>query len=344
MTSHTRKLVEHIFFFIILATSIFLLWEVFAPFAGTLALSAIIVTICYPIHKRVLKLVNKKRKSLAAFISVFVVLVVVILPFALIASLISAEAFEIYKSLSNSDHSTFANSVDHLQSLLQAVIPGFSLDIATILQQAAAWVADSFLSILAGTASVVFFFFIALIGTYFFFKDGKQFTQYLIELSPLADDDDEKILDRLGNAVRSVALGTLAIAVLQGILTAAGLAFFGFERYILWGSIAALGALIPGVGTTIVLAPAIVVLFYKGYLLSSLLLLLWGVLIVGLVDNIIGPKIMSRGNKMHPFLILISVLGGLAYFGPIGFVLGPVILSFFLVLLELYNSHVREEL
>lgn len=344
MTTHTQKLIEHIFFFVILATSIFLLWKVFAPFAGTLALAAIVVTICYPIHRRILNLVNKKRKSLAAFISVFVVLLIVILPLALITSLISGEAISIYKSLSTSDHSSFAQSIDYIQTMIERVVPGFTLDIAMLFQQAASWVADSFLSILAGTASAVFFFFIALIGTYFFFKDGKHFTTYLIKLSPLKDTDDEKILKRLANAVRSVALGTLAIAVLQGVLTALGLAMFGFERYILWGSIAALGALVPGVGTTIVLVPAILVLFYKFQLLQAVLLLIWGVVIVGLVDNIIGPKIMSKGNKMHPFLILIAVLGGLAYFGPIGFILGPVILSFFLVLLELYNTHVREEL
>ena len=140
------------------------------------------------------------------------------------------EAIAIYNSLGATENNAFANSIAHLQTLIQKVAPAVSLDLASILQQAAVWVSESFLTILAGTASVVFFFFIALIGTYFFFKDGKQFTAYLVKLSPLNDDDDEKILKRLANAVRSVALGTLAIAVLQGILTAVGLAFFGFER------------------------------------------------------------------------------------------------------------------
>lgn len=344
MSGEAQKLAEHVFFFIILAFSAYLLWKVLAPFAGALALSAIIVTICYPIYRRTLKHVPRNNPSLAAFVSLAIVLIIVVLPLTLLASLISKEALSIYTVLSNSDQNSFTNSVAFIQETIQTFVPGFTLDLATILQQAASRVADSFLSILAGTLSTVFMFFVALIGTYFFFKDGQHFTKYLVKLSPLKDEDDEKILNRLAIAVRSVALGGLAVAIIQGVLTALGLALFGFERYILWGSIAALGALIPGVGTAIVLLPAILVLFFGGQLLSAVLLLIWGVVIVGLVDNIIGPKIMSRRNKMHPLLILISVLGGLATFGPVGFILGPVILSLFLVLLELYNTHVKTEL
>ena len=344
MSSETRKIIEHVFFFAILIVSAYLLWKLFAPFAGALALAAIIVTISFPMHKKIIKFVPKNNKSVAAFISLFVVLIIIILPLTILASLISKEALSIYASLNTSDHSSLVYSITQIQGLIQSVVPGFYFDLSAIFKQAAVFVSDSLFTILAGTVSTVFLFFIALIGTYFFFKDGKFFTTYLIKLSPLDDADDEKILRRLAVAVRSVALGTVAVAMLQGILTSVGLAIFQFERYILLGLIAAIGALVPGIGTAIVFVPSVLFLIYKGQLLSALLLGIWGAVIVGLIDNIIGPKIMSRHNKMHPFLILISVLGGLLYFGPIGFILGPVILSLFLVLLELYDSHIKNEL
>jgi len=139
----------------------------------------------------------------------------------------------------------------------------------------------------------------------------------LILLSPLDDDDDEKIIRRLATAIRAVALGTVFIALIQGVLTAIGLTLFGFERAILWGSIASIGALIPGVGTMIVFIPAIVYSVATGSYLIAVGVALWGALAVGLIDNLLGPHLMSRGGNTHPFLILLSVLGGIVlfYFG-----------------------------
>jgi len=344
MSIETRRFIEQVFFFLILGGAGLLLWKIFAPFAGTLALAAVIVTICYPIQSKILKILPRKNKSLTAFLSLSFVIVIVVLPLSLLASLVSKEAVSIYSLLSSSSHSSFVNSILQLESLIQSVIPSFTIDMSAIIQQFASGIADSFFKIVASTATTIFLLFIALIGIYFFFKDGEYFVSYIIKLSPLNDKDDKKILNRLAVAVRSVALGTLTVAIIQGVLTAIGLSVFGFERYILWGSIAAIGALIPGIGTAIVFIPSVLFLLYQGQFLFAILLTIWGVLIVGLVDNIIGPKIMSKKNKMHPFLILISVLGGLLYFGPIGFFLGPVILSLFLVLLELYNSLVVDEL
>ena len=99
----------------------------------------------------------------------------------------------------------------------------------------------------------------------------------------------------------------------------------------------------PGVGTTIVTVPAIVYLFVTGDMINAIGLTIWSTLIVGLVDNLIGPYLISRGNNMHPFIILISVLGGIALFGPIGFVIGPVVVTLFLVLLEIYNQYIVKE-
>jgi predicted PurR-regulated permease PerM len=124
---------------------------------------------------------------------------------------------------------------------------------------------------------------------------------------------------------------------------AIGFTFFGIERAILFGSVASVGALMPGVGTTIVSAPAILYLFITGDTVNGIGLAIWSVLIVGFVDNLIGPYLMGRGNNMHPFIILISVLGGLSLFGPIGFVIGPVVVTLFLVLLELYNQYIVNE-
>ncbi len=214
---------------------------------------------------------------------------------------------------------------------------------SNVVQQTARFIVDHLVSLFAGTASTIFLFFIALFACYYFFKDGKYFTTYLIKLSPLKDVDDQLILTRLALAVRSVALGTVTVAIVQGILTAIGLSVVGFDRAILLGCVAAIGALVPGVGTAIVIIPSVIYLVISGQHFLAIGLGVWGLIAVGFIDNLLGPYMMSKGNNLHPFLILLSVLGGLSLFGPLGFILGPVILSFFLVLLELYHQYIKRE-
>jgi len=107
---------------------------------------------------------------------------------------------------------------------------------------------------------------------------------------------------------------------------------------VLWGSVTAIAALIPGVGTSLVLIPAILFLFISGRFFPGFGLLIWGAGAVGLVDNFLGPKLVGRGMRMHPFIILLSVLGGIGFFGPVGFLLGPLTISLFFAFFEIYSS------
>lgn len=342
MSSTSHKILENVFFFAILAGSAYLVWQLFVPFAGALALAAIIVTICYPMHERILLKVTPRRAGLAAFLSLLVVILVIVIPLTILASFILREALSIYQIFNTSDHISVINTLTKIESTIQTRIPEFSFDTAAMVQQSASFIVDRLVSIFTGTASTIFLLFIALFASYYFFKDGKHFTSYLIKLSPLKDVDDALILSRLAIAVRSVALGTVSVAMLQGFLTAIGLTIFGFDRAILWGCIAAIGALVPGIGTSIVFIPSVIYLLYTGSQFNAIALAIWGALAVGLIDNMVGPYVMSRGNNVHPFLILISVLGGIALFGPLGFILGPVILSLFLVLLEMYHIYIKK--
>jgi predicted PurR-regulated permease PerM len=291
----------------------------------------------------ILKRFHFKYESLAALCAIGAVMFIVITPLVVIASLILREAVSLYGLFDTADQATYATTLQQVENFMRNIFPTFTLDIASVVQQAATFIVEHLLTFFAGTASTIFMFFIALITSFYFFKDGKYFTKRLVELSPLKDEDDTKIVSRIALAVRSVAMGIVLVAILQGIVSAVGFAIFGFERAILWGSLAAIGALIPGIGTTIVFIPAIVYLIYTGAYISAALLALWGVLAVGLIDNILGPYLMSRGNKLHPLLVLLSVLGGIAALGPVGFILGPVILNLFIVLIEIYNTYVIKQ-
>jgi len=248
----------------------------------------------------------------------------------------------VYALFDSSAYATFTQFLTNIEHIIQKFVPEFSLDISGVVAQVASFIASHLLDIFAGTASTLFFFFITLITSFYFFRDGKEFIAYIVKLSPLRDGEDLLILRRLVISIRSVALGTVLIALIQGVLTSVGLSVFGFAHAILWGGIAAIGALIPGVGTSIVFIPAVIYLLVTGAPLVACGVALWAATGVGLIDNMLGPHLMSRGSSLHPFIILLSVLGGIVYFGPIGFILGPVIASLFTVLAELYAEYLKE--
>lgn len=342
MSASSHKLIENIFFFAVLVGSGYLVWLLFLPFVSAVALAAIIVTICYPLYEKIVRIVPRKNTSIASFVSLIVVILVVLTPLVILASFIFREALSIYSLVNSAGHVSFIDFLTRIEHIIQTFIPSFSLDTVNVVQQTASFIANHLMSVFTNTASTLFLFFIALIASFFFFRDGKIFTAYLMQLSPLPDENDTLILRRLATAVRSVALGSISIAMLQGALTSIGLTIFGFDRAILLGCIAAFGVLIPGVGTTIVFVPSVIYLIYTGQHVLAIGLGIWGALAVGLIDNLLGPYVMSRGNEIHPFLLLMSVLGGIMLLGPVGFILGPVILSLFLVFLELYHDQIKK--
>lgn len=333
------RALEYVFFFGLMGMVGYLLWLMFAPFVTALALSAVIVTICYPIYGRILAVIPGRNETAAALITTILVMIVVVLPLIWLTSVLVSEAVSVYRILNNGQYS-LVETLHGLEDFAASVIPGMQLDLAGYLQQGAQWAAGNLGAIFAGTASTVFSFFIAIIGSFYFFRDGQRFTRALIRISPLSDVEDSLILGRMAAAVRGVATGTVLVAIIQGVSAAVGFTVFGFERAVLLGTVVALTALVPGIGASTVFIPAAGYLIFIGAYWPAAGLLVWWLVAVSIVDNILGPYLMSRSHPMHPFLVLLSVLGGIILFGPIGFIVGPVVTSVFIVLLEIYAQHI----
>lgn len=337
-----NRVVEYVFFFGLLGIVGYLLWLMMAPFVTALALAAVIVTICYPVYGRILAVMPRRNENLAALVSTLLVILVVILPLFWITSLLVSEAVSIYRIVGSSQYSV-TDSLNNLEEFIGALIPGLELDLATYIRQGAEWFAGNLGAIFAGTASTIFSFFIAMIGCFYLFRDGRRFTRAVVNTSPLADMEDTLILKRMASAVRGVATGTVLVALIQGVSAAIGFTLFGFERAILLGTLVAITALVPGIGASAIFIPAAGYLIFLGEYWAAGGVLIWWLIAVSLVDNILGPYLMSRSHPMHPFLVLLSVIGGLILFGPIGFIVGPVITSVFIVLLEIYAQHLNDD-
>lgn len=337
------RIVEYVFFFVLLVGAGILVWQIMAPFATAIALSVIIVTICYPLYERMLRISYKGNKSIAAGLTTLLVVFIIILPLVFLSSLFARELITFYQTLGAGQELTIERYVSIFENSVKNYIPGFELNLTEQIRDSAEWLVGNIGAIFAGTVSTLLIIVISLFGSFYFFRDGREFLKMLIKISPLSDKDDEVIIHRLAMAVRSVATGVVLLALLQGVLAGIGFALFGINQAVLWGAVTALMAMIPGVGTFVVLAPAIIFLFLTSTTFNTVGLLIWGVVMVGMVDNLLGPQLMSRGNNLHPFIILLSVLGGISAFGPLGFIVGPVIITLFMALLEVYSQYLAKD-
>lgn len=338
---HTRA-VEFTFFYGALALVGFLIWKILAPFLTALILSGIIVIVCYPLYELVLKHITRKRPSLAAFLTTLIVFACIVTPIFLISSLLINQIFTFYLSLDSMSNLHIDSFFTGLQQKIQVYIPGFEINITEQIKTSVGWFTKNVGAIFAGTISFVFSALIAVMGSFYLFKDGKSLVTWLVSISPLKDSEDKAIFDRVATSIRSVVTGTVLVSMIQGLSSAVGFSIFGINRAVLWGTVGALIGLLPGVGSAGIMIPAILFLFFTGATSSAIGLAIWGTVSIVIVDNVISPYLMGRGSSLHPFVVLISVLGGISLFGPIGFILGPVFISLFLVLLEIYSVYMDD--
>ena len=326
------------FLLIMLVGAFILSFFIFRPFIYALALALIFAVVFYPLNQRLLKLF--RGPGLASLLTTFVFILFILIPLVLFGTQVFKEARQLYSFLTTGGEkeiilNLFRDATDKIQQFL----PGaneISFDPNQYLKQGAAWLIQNFAAIFSNFAGALLNFFIFIVAFYYLLKDGQKLKKIIIDVSPLTDIEKETILNKLKLSVNSVIKGNLVIAVIQGILTSMGLTIFGVPNAILWGMAAAITSLIPGIGTSLVILPAILYLFLKGQPVNAAGLIIWGVVAVGLIDNFLGPRLIGKGMRLHPLLVILAVLGGAAFFGPIGFLLGPLTLSLFLTLFDIY--------
>ena len=152
----------------------------------------------------------------------------------------------------------------------------------------------------------------------------------------MPDVYDEEVLETLRASVDAVLRGRFLIAVAQGVFLSLGFVIFGVGSPILWGFVGCIASLIPALGTSIITVPASIYLFINGNIGAGIGVLVWGALAVGFIDDTLSFFILKRKIKIHPLIILFSILGGVQFFGPIGFIAGPVLASAFFSILKIY--------
>ncbi|HPN15290.1 MAG TPA: AI-2E family transporter [bacterium] len=326
------------FLFLCLAVSLIVVYYIFRPFLASLVLASIFAFIFQPVFRKLLT-ITKNRESLSALITTFIAIIIAIVPMAILGTLVLKELTELYQTLIKGENGGLISTIRLAAENLRNILPvNFDLDINQYAKQGLESLILNLGDIFSSFAKILINTLVFLISFFFLLKDGGRLKNYFVILSPLDDKDDEMIVKRLESAVLATVKGSLTIGLIQGALSGIGFALFGVPNPALWGSTAAIAALIPGVGTSLILVPAIFYLLLTGHTLAGLGLLAWGLTAVGLIDNLLGPKLIGRGMHLHPLIVFLAVLGGLSFFGPLGFLLGPLAISLCLALIDIYLS------
>ncbi|MFI5328134.1 MAG: AI-2E family transporter, partial [Candidatus Rokuibacteriota bacterium] len=189
-------------------------------------------------------------------------------------------------------------------------------------------------SFVLGTLNALVGLSIALFVLFFFLRDGDQMMATAVRLIPITPERRGQLVDHVAAVTRAVVFGSLLTAVVQGVLVGIGFALVGLPSPVVFGAVAAVASLIPFVGTALIWVPAVGVLFLQGRWVAAVLLAVWSVAVVSSADNVVRPLFISGRAQISTLPVFLGLIGGLSAFGPIGLVVGPVVVALTLALLR----------
>lgn len=340
MTNQQR--IQLFFFIALLGIAAFMTYLVYQPFFNVIVLALVLAILLNPIYEKVLKFTGD-RSTISATIVVALSVIFILVPLTLLSIEIFDQSRDVYVKLQNSNVDYLQQAINTIENPIKAHFPDFSIDVKLYLQQIVSWIQNNAANIVSGTTNALLGLMLTFVSLFFFLKDGKKFLTYIIRLSPLDDSYDVKIFHRIGTMISSVVRGVLFIAVVQAILVGLGFYLFGVPNAVLWGTVTVIASLLPFIGTGLVVFPGVAFLLLTGNFMGAIGLAVWGTLLVGLIDNLMMPIMYGKGSKIHPLVILFSVLGGIYAFGPLGFLVGPMMVSFSIAILDIYLEYTAQK-
>jgi predicted PurR-regulated permease PerM len=322
------------------------------PFLEPLLLGALLAGLFHPLYRWITRLVGG-RQSLGAVLTLLVLFILVLGPVTAFLGIVVQQALSVSdQAIPWLRQHLGAASTFNLHDWLVQRFPALAdyvpsqeellQHVGTAAKSAGAFLVTVLSRMTATTAAFILNLFVMLYAMFFFFKDGKKILERIFYYLPLSDEDETRMLARFTSITRATIKGTVVIGIIQGAL--AGIAFWmaGIQGAAFWGTIMTILSIVPGIGAALVWVPAVIILFINGQYVAATLLLAWCAAVVGTIDNFLRPALVGRDAKMPDLLILVGTLGGLFLFGPIGFIIGPIVCGLFLTVWDIYGATFKE--
>lgn len=318
--------------------------------------AAVFTTLTYPLQEQMVRLL-RGRRGLAALLSIAVVLLLVLIPAYVTLSIVAAEMRELYgnnqerllQALRDLSFQADRASTEGLAGVLPVPSWAPQLRLESInWQDVLSRLGNTLGAFISGTSQgalqVVAMIFVVLFTTFYFFRDGEAIVQRLRYLSPLEQRYEELLIQRIVSTSRATLRATLIIGFIQGTLGALTLSLVGVQAPILWGMAMWVMALFPLIGTWVVMYPIGIIELVQGHYREGLIIILMTQFVISTIDNFIRPRLVGRRAGMHDLLVFFATVGGLATFGILGVIVGPIVATLFVALTEIYALEFRSQL
>jgi predicted PurR-regulated permease PerM len=349
MPPSSLSLENGFFLLMLMIVTVGFLWIV-QDFLQAVFWAALLASLFGGVHRRLLARLGD-RASLSALLVLLLIVVIVILPLLFVGFAVGSESVALYQRITSGEidmHKALAwssKAAPMLNELLGRA--GIAPERITEWISSAALTVSRFVATRALTfgqnaLSFTVQFFLMLYLVFFFVRDGARMLDRLVALLPLGDVRERRLFRKFAEVSRATIKGTVIVGIVQGALGGIVFALLGFEGAVFWGVVMTVLSVLPAVGASLVWIPAAAWLFATGAMAKGVMLVLVGVFVIGLVDNVLRPILVGRDTKMPDYLILLSTLGGITAMGISGFVIGPIIAALCLAAWDMFAEDFGE--
>ena len=344
----TSDLILWFFLGCLLASTIMLGWLIW-PFISIIVLGAVITGIFSPFYA-FLQASGRIRPSLASLVVCGLIIFILFVPIVFLVGILSSEAYGLYVAARNAVISDRFQSLVEGSLILEKInafliyfnieLTGQELNrgISEIGKYVGLFLYEQARVIASNMLAFIINFFLMLLVIYYLLIDGRRLVAFIIDLSPLPDEQERKLINKFKDMAGAILIGNGLCGLIQGVLGGAVFYFLGIKSPILWGVIMGILAFLPIIGIGAVLIPAAIYLFMTGRPGAGIFLIVFYVLLSGGIEYIFKPKLVGHRVKMHTLLVFFSIIGGLKLFGILGIIYGPLVITAFLTLTDIYRA------
>ncbi|MBC7498932.1 MAG: AI-2E family transporter [Herminiimonas sp.] len=335
------------FLLLLIAVTIAFIW-ILLPFYGAVFWGSVLAILFAPLYRRVMSLTGQ-RPTVAALSTLLIFLIVVLLPLTLISLSLLQQGAGIYEKIRSGQIDFgvyFQQIVSALPTWVLNFMSRFGLadfaslksTLSTAATEGSQLIATKALNIGQITVDFVISIGLMLYLLFFLLRDGTSLAAKIKQAIPLNRDHKRELFDRFTTVIRATVKGNIFVAAVQGALGGLMFWFLGIHGALLWGVLMAFMSLLPAIGAALIWAPVAIYFLVTGAIWQGVTLTLFGILVIGLVDNVLRPILVGKDTQMPDYVVLLSTLGGIAVFGLNGFVIGPVIAAVFMASWDLFSS------
>jgi len=326
------------------------LFQILAPFITVIFVAAVLSIAFYPLYNRIRTFFRGWERS-ASFVTCLIVILITVVPLTVFTILMAGEAVETYEVIQQKvDSGVFDKYLQwqnggffyDLNERVKFVIDLEKIDIkktvVDMAQSLSTFLVSQTAAFVKSISSLLLNFFIMLFSMFYFFKDGKRLTEKIKAMSPLPSLYEAQLFAKITAMSKAIMLGVFLTAILQGLAGGIGFVIAGISNPVFWGTAMAFFSLVPLVGTAIIWVPAAIVLAILGSYWAGLFVLIWGVVVIGMVDNVARPYLIGGKAHTYPLLTFFVILGGVWTMGLKGVIIGPLVLMILMSFLHIYES------